>query len=70
MRGEDNFEKIREQQPFIEKYFERFTLFTVPNEISEISSSEFRKKIHNKDKSASQLVTDEVWRIFSENGGL
>lgn len=69
-RGEDNLEKIKEIKPYLAEHWERFTVFDVPNEISAISSSAFREKLHNNDESAKELVTPEVWEIMIVNGKL
>ena len=68
LRGEDNLEKIKEERPFIAEHWDSFEVFPMPEEIKEISSSAFREKLHNGDKSAKELVTDEVWNILNENG--
>ena len=69
-RGEDDLEKIKETCPFLAKHWEALTIFSVPDEISEISSSAFRQKLHNKDQTAKELVTEKVWDIMSKNGKL
>lgn len=69
-RGEDDLEKIKEIRPYLSEHWDRFTVFGVPNEISAVSSSAFREKIHKMDKSASELVTPEVWKIMSLSGKL
>lgn len=69
-RGEDDLEKIREIRPYLAEHWDRFTVFDVPEEISGISSSAFREKLHNNDENASELVTREVWEIMSINGKL
>lgn len=69
-RGEDNLEKIKEENPYLAKHWDRFTVFLVPEEISKISSGVFREKIHAKDETAKELVTEEVWQIMSKNGKL
>ncbi len=45
-------------------------MFDAPEEISAISSSAFREKLHSSDESAKELVTPEVWEIMSKNGKL
>lgn len=67
-RGEDDLDKIREIRPFINENWERFTAFDVPAEISDISSSEFRRRLHEGDESAKELVTEEVWTLMNKNG--
>ena len=69
-RGEDDLEKIREIQPYLAEHWDRFTVFDVPDEISAISSSAFRERIHEMDKSARELVTPEVWEIMRSSGKL
>lgn len=67
-RGEDDLERIREIRPFINENWNRFTAFDVPAELSEISSSEFRRRLYASDDSAKELVTEEVWEIMNKNG--
>ena len=69
-RGEDDLDKIKEIRPYLAEHWDRFTVFDVPDEISAISSSAFREKLHNNDESASELVTPEVWEIMRINGKL
>lgn len=67
-RGEDDLEKIKEVRPYLAEHWDAFTVFDVPEEISAISSSAFRERLHNNDESAKELVTPEVWEIMSING--
>ncbi|MBQ6256022.1 MAG: DUF1768 domain-containing protein [Clostridia bacterium] len=69
-RGEDDLEKIKEIRPYLAEHWDRFTVFDAPEEISAISSSAFREKLHSSDESAKELVTQEVWEIMSKNGKL
>ena len=69
-RGEDDLETIKETRPYLTEHWDRFTVFDVPDEISAISSSAFRERLHNNDESASELVTPEVWEIMENNGKL
>ncbi len=69
-RGEDDLEKIKEIRPFLAAHWDRFTVFPVPAEISTISSSAFREKLHAMDESAKAYVTAEVWEILNRNGKL
>lgn len=69
-RGEDDLDKLKEIRPYLAEHWDRFTVFDVPVNISEISSSTFREKLRNNDESASELVTQEVWEIMSRNGKL
>ena len=69
-RGEDDLEKIKENRPYLAEHWERFTIFDVSDEISNISSSLFREKLHNNDETAKNLVTSEVWKIMNINGKL
>ena len=69
-RGEDDLEKIKEIRPYLTEHWDQFTVFDVPDDISTISSSVFREKIHNMDQSAKELVTEEVWEIMSSSGKL
>lgn len=68
-RGEDDLDKIKEMRPYLAEHWDRFTVFDVPVNISGISSSAFREKLHNNDERASELVTQEVWEIMSINPG-
>ncbi|MBQ1256000.1 MAG: DUF1768 domain-containing protein [Clostridia bacterium] len=67
-RGEDDLEKIKEIRPFIAENWDRFTVFEVPEEFSQVSSSEFRRRLHEADESAKELVTEEVWQFMIKNG--
>ena len=69
-RGEDDLEKIKEIRPYLAAHWDRFTVFPVPEEISQISSSAFREKLHAMDESAKEYVTPEVWEIMNKNGKL
>lgn len=69
-RGEDDLEKIKEENPYLMEHWDRFSVFLVPEEIRNISSSAFREKIHARDETAKELVTEEVWQIMKENGKL
>lgn len=69
-RGEDDLEKIKEIRPYLTERWDRFTVFDVPDEISEVSSSAFRERLHQMDESAKELVTPEVWELMSSNGKL
>ena len=69
-RGGDDLEKIKETRPYLAEHWGRFTVFDVPDEISAISSSAFRDKVHKMDKSAGELVTPEVWEIMRASGKL
>lgn len=67
-RGKDDLEKIKEICPFIAENWDRFTVFEVPEEFSQVSSSEFRRRLHEADESAKELVTEEVWQFMIKNG--
>jgi len=67
-RDEDDLEMIKERLPYLLERWDRFTVFDVPDEISAISSSAFREKLRNNDKSAAELVIPEVWEILNANG--
>lgn len=67
-RGEDDLDLIKERLPYLLERWDRFTVFDVPDEISAISSSAFREKLRNNEKSAADLVIPEVWEILNENG--
>lgn len=69
-RGEDDLENIKKIQPYLAEHWDRFAVFDVPDEISAISSSTFREKLHNNDESARELVTSDVWEIMRINGKL
>ena len=67
-RGEDDLEKIKEIRPFIAENWDRFHVFDVPDQFSLVSSSEFRRRLHEADESAKELVTEEVWKLMVQNG--
>ena len=67
-RGEDDLERIKEIRPYLAAHWDRFTVFDVPEGISEISSSEFRERLRNNDESAADLVTPEIWELLRVNG--
>lgn len=69
-RGEDDLEKIKEIRPFLAAHWDAFTVFPLPEEISQISSTAFREKLRAMDESAKEYVTPEVWEIMSKNGKL
>ena len=69
-RGRDDLEEIKGRLPYLAERWERFTVFNVPDEIGEISSSVFREKIYKMDKSARELVTEDVWELMSLSGKL
>ena len=67
-RGEDNWDEIRKGNSFLSSHWNRFSVFEIPAEIRDISSSVFRERIHNGDESAKELVTPEGWEILHKNG--
>ncbi len=67
-RGEDDFEKIREDMPYIAEHWNAFTIFPAPAEISGISSGDFRERLRVNDRTAKELVTEKVWDILDRNG--
>ncbi len=67
-RGEDNLEEIRAANPHLSEIWHDFSVFPVPDEIANISSSIFRDKLRNNDETAKDLVTPEVWEIMNKNG--
>ena len=69
-RGEDDLEQIKRVRPYIAEHWNSFTVFPIPDEISAVSSSSFREKLHNNDETARELVTQEVWEIMNQNGKL
>lgn len=69
-RGEDDLEKIKTLRPYIAEHWDRFTVFDIPEEMGEVSSSAFRERLHQGDESASELVTPEVWEIMRASGKL
>lgn len=69
-RGEDDLEKIKEVRPYLEVHWDAFTVFPIPDEISAVSSSAFRERLHNNDETARDLVTSKVWEIMNVNGKL
>lgn len=68
VRGTDDLDEIRRNSSFLSQHWDRFSAFTVPEELGDVSSSAFRQKLRNNDRSAEELVTPEVWRILDENG--
>ena len=69
-RGEDDLEKIKEIKPYLKEHWDAFTVFPLPEGISDISSSAFRARLQAMDESAKELVTEEVWEILNKNGKL
>lgn len=69
-RGEDDLEKIKEIRPYLKEHWNAFTVFPISDEISEVSSSAFRERLHNNDVTARELVTPRVWEIMNRNGKL
>lgn len=69
-RGEDDLDVIKEKNPYLNEHWESFAVFSVPEDIGEISSSVFREKLRNGDKTAEEMVTQEVWEILNRNGKL
>lgn len=69
-RGEDDLEAIKAVRPHLAERWDRFVVFDVPDEISEVSSSAFRERLHQMEESAAELVTPEVWEIMNINGKL
>ena len=69
-RGEDDMEKIKEIRPYLAEHWGAFTVFPISDEISAVSSSAFRERLHNNDETARELVTWEVWEIMDRNGKL
>lgn len=67
-RGEDDLERIKEIRPYLAEHWDAFTVFPLPEEISTVSSSKFRERLHNNDETARELVTPEVWEIMNRNG--
>ena len=67
-RSNDNIEQIKEANTYLSEHWNNFSIFSVPDEINEISSSIFREKLRNNDVSAKDLVTLEVWEILNANG--
>ena len=68
VRAGDDLEKIKATKPYIAEHWDAFTVFDVPPDISDISSSAFRQRLHDEDRSARELVTKEVWEIMNNNG--
>lgn len=69
-RAGDDLEKIQEIRPYLTEHWDRFTVLDVPDEITTVSSSAFREKLHEHDESAENLVTPEVWELLRRNGRL
>ena len=67
-RGEDDLDRIKEIRPFLAERWGAFTVFPIPDELSAVSSTAFREKLHNNDETASELITPEVWEIMDKNG--
>lgn len=63
-RNKYELEHIKQVKPYIAEHWDSFTIFPIPDEISAISSSAFREKLHNNDETAKELVTKEVWEIM------
>lgn len=68
VRAGDDLGKIKEVKPYIAEHWGAFTVFDVPSEITDISSSAFWQRLHGEDRSAQELVTEEVWEIMNKNG--
>ena len=68
VRAGDDLEKIKAVKPYIAEHWDAFTVFDVPPEIVNVSSSAFRQKLRDGDRSARELVTEEVWEIMNNNG--
>lgn len=68
LRAGDDLEKIKETKPYIAAHWDAFTVFDVPPEIIDISSTAFRNRLRDGDRGAKALVTDEVWEIMNNNG--
>ena len=67
-RSADDIEKIKEIKPYLAEHWDAFTVFDAPEEISEISSSLFRERLHAGDDSARELVTPAVWQLIQNAG--
>jgi len=68
VRAGDDLGKIKAVKPYIAEHWDAFTVFDVPPEIVDVSSSAFRQKLRDGDRSARELVTKEVWNIMNNNG--
>lgn len=69
-RGEDDLEQIKQIRPYIAEHWDSFTVFPISDGIKTVSFSLFRERLHRSDKTAEELVTQEVWEIMDENGKL
>lgn len=68
VRDGDDLERIKAAKPYIAEHWGAFTAFDLPPEISQISSSAFRQRLRDGDRSARELVTGEVWELLNNNG--
>ena len=57
-RGEDNLEEIKSMSPYLAEHWDRFVVFSVPDDIRAVSSSSFWERLYNHDKTASEMVTE------------
>ena len=67
-RSADDIEKIKQVKPYLAEHWDAFTVFDAPEEISEISSTLFRERLHSGDDSARELVTPAVWQLIQNAG--
>ncbi len=67
-RSADDIERIKEIKPYLADHWDAFTVFSAPEEISEISSTLFRERLHRGDDSARELVTPAVWQLMQNAG--
>ena len=67
-RGEDNLEEIKSMSPYLAEHWDRFVVFSVPDDIRAVSSSSFWERLYNHDKTASEMVTEAAWELLDRNG--
>lgn len=67
-RGEDNLEEIKKIRLYLAEHWDRFAVFSVSDDIRDISSSSFWEKLHNHDEAAREMVTGAVWELMDRNG--
>ena len=67
-RGEDNLEEIKKIRPYLAEQWDRFVVFSVPDDIGAVSSSSFWEKLYNHDETAREMVTESVWELLDRNG--
>ena len=64
-RGRDDIDAMKELNPYLKAHWDSFRAFNVPEEICVISSRLFRERMRNHDRSAENLLTEEVFAIMN-----